>query len=187
MQTATNELLDSDISKESQEPKAKLVVYPSACLRQVSIAVEQGADVSALLSDMWHILRTHNGMGLAAPQIGINRRVIIVDVDDAPGVMINPVIESAMGTVSWAEGCLSVPGQQAIVERKSVIDVSYMTPSWERKQFKATGLAAVCIQHEIDHLDGKLFYDRLSRLRRDMLLKKIRKGKFTLVDRSTAF
>jgi peptide deformylase len=121
------------------------------------------------------------GVGLAAPQVGVHKRIIILDITvgkepDSLLVMINPEILSAEGEQTDEEGCLSVPGYNGNITRAQTVEVSYMTREGEQTTFNAEGLMARAIQHEVDHLDGILFVDRLSPLKRDMIKRKIKKA-----------
>jgi len=124
-----------------------------------------------------------NGIGLAAIQIGIPKRIIIMDISkDAnnkkPMYFINPVIQQrATSKSTYEEGCLSVPDQYAEIERASKCEIEYLDYNGEKKLLKAEGLLATCIQHEMDHLEGILFIDYLSKLKKSMIVKKLSKNK----------
>ena len=132
-------------------------------------------DVSALVDDLLETMYAEDGIGLAAPQIGVPMRVFVYDVRDdeiEPGVLVNPRIVEATGKQKEVEGCLSIPGLDEVVERSGQVVVEGLDRDGEPVRIEATGLLSRCLQHEIDHLDGVLFIDRVSPLKRRMLLKK---------------
>ena len=135
-------------------------------------------DLRALIRDMYETMYEAEGIGLAAPQIGVLQRVIVVDVreeDSTPMALINPrIIESSAGKEKAEEGCLSIPGVASIVERPAEVIVEATSEDGEPIRIEADGLLGRCLQHEVDHLDGVLFIDRLSALKRNMVLKKYR-------------
>jgi len=152
-------------------------LYGDAVLRKVAEPVETVTpEIKALIQDlietMWHQV----GIGLAAPQVGISLRLVVMD-DGARGVrvLINPVITDRRGTVREEEGCLSLPGIFADVERNKWVRVSALDGEGRPISFEAQGLQAKIIQHEIDHLDGVLFIDRLPPVTRDRIKKRIQK------------
>jgi peptide deformylase len=131
-----------------------------------------------LAADMLETMYAAPGIGLAATQVGVDQRLIVVDVSDkgdAPQVFLNPELLSKEGTEVMQEGCLSVPGVYEDVERAERVRVRAMGLDGQTREFDADGLLAVCIQHEIDHLDGKLFVDYLSDLKRRRIRKRIEK------------
>jgi len=132
-------------------------------------------DVSALVDDLLETMYAEDGIGLAASQIGVPMRVFVYDVRDdeiEPGVLVNPRIVEATGKQKEVEGCLSIPGLDEVVERSGDVVVEGLDREGEPVRIEATGLLSRCLQHEIDHLDGVLFIDRVSPLKRRMLLKK---------------
>lgn len=132
-------------------------------------------DVRALVDDLLETMYAEDGIGLAAPQIGVPLRVFVYDVRDDeldPGVLVNPRIVEATGKQKEVEGCLSIPGLDEIVERSGHVVVEGLDRDGEPVRIEATGLLSRCLQHENDHLDGVLFIDRVSPLKRRMLLKK---------------
>ena len=138
-------------------------------------------DLRGLVRDMWETMYHAEGVGLAAPQIGILQRVLVVDVredgDPRRVALVNPVIvEASDRTEKGPEGCLSIPGLEEVVERSVRVRVDGFDPDGEALSFEATGLFARALQHEIDHLDGILFLDRVSPLKRRMLMAKWRKA-----------
>ena len=159
-----------------------LTLVPDPLLRQVAQPVSDIDDmVRTLLSDMADTMYDAPGIGLAAPQIGILQRLIVMDCapDESPPdlwKMINPkIITRSDDMAKMEEGCLSIPGYTGEVERPAEVTVRYIDESGDVQEMTATGLLAACVQHEIDHLDGILFTDHLSRLKRDMIWRKIQK------------
>ena len=135
-------------------------------------------DLRALIGEMYETMYAAEGIGLAAPQVGVSRRVLVVDLHDEEHprfALVNPrVVESSRTTEKGDEGCLSIPGVSALVERPARVVVEALNEQGEPVRIEADGLLGRCLQHEIDHLDGILFIDRLSPLKRDMVLKKYR-------------
>jgi peptide deformylase len=135
-------------------------------------------EVRTLVADMFETMYAAEGIGLAGPQVGVPRRVLVVDLhdEDTPRfALINPrLVEKASDTEKAEEGCLSIPGISAPVERPSAVVVEGLDENGSPVRIEAEGLLARCIQHEIDHLDGVLFIDHLSSLKRSMILKKYR-------------
>jgi peptide deformylase len=160
-----------------------ILQYPDPVLRRAATAVRNiGADVAQLVADMAETMYAAPGVGLAAPQVGVGQRVIVLDVRDEeeePGVrllkLINPEIAEREGELVWEEGCLSVPDLTAPVRRARRVLVRAWTVEEREVEIEAEELLAVALQHEIDHLDGKLFLDRLSRLKRDLYRARQRK------------
>ena len=161
-----------------------ILTEPNKLLRQISERVEKvGEEERKLMNDMLDTMYAANGIGLAAIQIGIPKRIIIMDISkDAnnkkPMYFINPVIQQrATSKSTYEEGCLSVPDQYAEIERASKCEIEYLDYNGEKKLLKAEGLLATCIQHEMDHLEGILFIDYLSKLKKSMIVKKLSKNK----------
>ena len=154
-------------------------------LREVAEEVEELSDgVRALVRDMFETMYLAEGIGLAAPQVGVSERVIIVDLgeadEDGAGAvaLINPkVVESSRKKAKGPEGCLSIPGMEEVVERPETVTVEGLDPDGEPWMMEVSGLLSRALQHEIDHLDGVLFIDRVSPLKRRMLLKKWQKSR----------
>jgi len=152
-------------------------------LRARSDEVEDfGRDLTRLVADMWETMYHAEGVGLAAPQIGILQRIIVVDVredgDMQRMALVNPVIvDSGVKKEKGPEGCLSIPGLEELVERSLTVLVEGFNPFGEPLMLEASGLFARALQHEIDHLDGILFLDRVSPLKRKMLMSKWRKSR----------
>ena len=162
----------------------KILTEPNKTLRQVSKTVEKVTkEEQILMDDMLETMYHANGIGLAAIQIGIPKRIIVMDIakkDEKknPMYFVNPIIKNKNNDLStYEEGCLSVPDQFAEVDRPSTCEVEYLDYNGEKKILKATGLLATCIQHEMDHLEGILFIDHLSKLKKSMIIKKLSKQK----------
>jgi len=159
-----------------------IVLLADPVLRQKAEPVKEvDEDIRHLLDDMVETMYDAVGIGLAAPQIGISKRLIVMDCakdDNPPEIwkMVNPEITRRSDETSKIEeGCLSIPGYNGDVARPAEVDVRYLDSDGNLQEMTATGLLAACVQHEIDHLDGVLFIDHLSRLKRDMILRKIAK------------
>ena len=159
--------------------KLEVLHFPDPRLRKKASPVEAvDSEIKGIAEDMLETMYEEGGIGLAAIQVNIQKRIIVIDVSEdrnKPMVLINPNILSSEGTEQMQEGCLSVPGYYDDVERAEQIRISYLDAEGELHEEEADGLLAVCIQHEIDHLDGKLFIDYLSPLKRQRLMKKIEK------------
>ena len=161
-----------------------ILTEPNKILRQVSNTVDNvGKAEQQLMDDMLETMYAANGIGLAAIQIGVPKRIIVMDLGGGnekkePRFFVNPVIKNKdKSKTTYEEGCLSVPNQFAEIDRPSKCEVEYLDYNGEKKLLKAEGLLATCIQHEIDHLDGILFIDYLSKLKKDMIIKKLVKQK----------
>tara|TARA_B100000676_G_C18002695_1_gene801826 strand:- start:488 stop:982 length:495 start_codon:yes stop_codon:yes gene_type:complete len=159
--------------------KLEILHYPDPrlrnCARPVDVVDE---DVKTLVDNMLETMYAAPGIGLAATQVNVDRRVIVIDVSEdksQPLCFINPELEETDGQVELEEGCLSVPGIYETVQRAEQIRVRAVNREGESFTLDAEGLLAVCIQHEIDHLDGKLFVDYLSRLKQQRIRKKAQK------------
>ena len=164
--------------------KRKIVIEPDPLLRKKSESLEKVDDeLRKLLDDMLETMYSAPGIGLAAVQVGILKRLIVIDVSKekdkkSPLFLINPEIVTKSKTTSiYEEGCLSLPGHFAEIERPAECHVKYIDYNGKKKEFKASGLLSTCIQHEVDHLNGVLFIDYLSKLKRDMIVKKLVKHK----------
>lgn len=165
----------------------ELVLYPDPTLKEPCIAVNVVSDeIRALLSDMAETMYAEEGIGLAAPQIGSDHRIIVVDVEQRTKPnedpqqqssllkLINPEIVSSQGKIKSEEGCLSIPGVRETIERHETVVVRALDELGNSLEIAADGLLAICLQHEIDHLDGILFIDRLTRLRRNLIKQKLK-------------
>jgi len=155
---------------------------PNKILRQISKPVDQiTKEDQNLMDDMLETMYAANGIGLAAIQIGIPKRIIVMDIskdknNKEPMYFVNPVIkEKNLNKSTYEEGCLSVPDQFAEIERSSKCEVEYLDYNGKKNILKAEGILATCIQHEIDHLEGILFIDYLSKLKKSIIIKKLSK------------
>ena len=160
----------------------EILIVPDPRLKQVSQPVERVDDeVRALMDDMLETMYAAPGIGLAAIQVGVAKRVIVMDLarqdePKEPRYFVNPeILWKSEETAPYVEGCLSVPEIYDEVERPARVKISYLTYAGDQVEEDAEGLFAVCIQHEMDHLDGVLFIDHLSRLKREQAVKKVKK------------
>ena len=162
----------------------KILTEPNPFLRQKSKPVDNIDDsIRELMDDMLETMYNAPGIGLAAIQIGTPKRIIVLDISKNPEkkepmYFVNPEIVSASkDDATYEEGCLSVPGQFAEIDRPDKCHIKYLDYNGSAKELKAEGLLATCIQHEIDHLEGILFIDYLSKLKKSMIMKKLSKQK----------
>ncbi len=165
-----------------------ILTEPNKILRQISKPVEKvGKDEQKLMDDMLETMYSANGIGLAAIQIGVPVRIIVMDISKdedkkEPRYFVNPVIKNKDKSKStYEEGCLSVPNQFAEIDRPKKCVVEYLDYNGKEKILHAEGLLATCIQHEMDHLEGILFIDYLSKLKKSMIIKKLSKIKSTRI------
>ncbi len=165
----------------------KILTEPDPFLRQKSTIVEKvDDDIRSLMDDMLETMYNAPGIGLAAIQVGVPKRVIVIDLSKEgekknPLYFINPKIQTkSKNDASYEEGCLSVPNQFAEISRPDTCRVKFLNYNGEEKILEAKGLLATCIQHEMDHLEGILFIDYLSKLKKSMIIKKLSKQKKTL-------
>ena len=161
-----------------------ILIEPNKLLRQISKIVEKiGDEERVLMDDMLDTMYNATGIGLAAIQIGVPKRIIVMDISrdenkKEPMYFVNPVIKNRnKEKARYEEGCLSVPDQFAEIERPNTCDVEYLDYAGKKQLLKADGLLATCIQHEMDHLEGILFIDYLSKLKKSMIIKKLSKIK----------
>ena len=161
-----------------------ILTEPNKLLRQVSKSVDEVGDKEReLMDDMLDTMYNAPGIGLAAIQIGVPKRIIVMDISrdedkKEPRYFVNPVIKNKnKEKAKYEEGCLSVPDQFAEIERPNTCEVEYLDYNGKKQILKADGLLATCIQHEIDHLEGVLFIDYLSKLKKSMIIKKLSKIK----------
>ena len=159
-----------------------ILEFPDPRLRTKAVPVDPTQVVAPafqrLLDDMFETMYEAPGIGLAASQVDVHQRFMVIDVSEdksGPQAFINPEILAKVGEQVYQEGCLSVPGIFADVTRADAIDVRFIDRNGQAQELHADGLLAVCIQHEMDHLDGKLFVDYLSPLKREMVRKKLAK------------
>ena len=164
-----------------------IIIYPNATLKTVCEPVEKVTkEIQKLLDDMAETMYAAPGVGLAGPQVGIKKRVIVLDVtwkDEEKErqlyQLVNPKIIHREGVLQWEEGCLSLPGFLQMIDRSEKVAVEALDKKGKPVAIEAQGLFAVCLQHEIDHLDGKLIIDKVSRLKKTLYLEKLKKGEFT--------
>ena len=162
----------------------EIITVPDEVLKKVSNPIEKvGINEKKLINDLLETMYNSNGIGLAAVQVGILKRVLVVDVSSKnekkqPMALINPVIKNLSDETSiYEEGCLSIPETFIEIERPKICEVEYIDKKGLKKNLKCDGLLSTCIQHEINHLDGKLIIDHLSKLKKDFIIKKISKIK----------
>tara|TARA_B000000441_G_C21521785_1_gene220858 strand:+ start:45 stop:569 length:525 start_codon:yes stop_codon:yes gene_type:complete len=165
-------------------PQRKIVIEPDPILRKESAPIEKvDNDLRKLLDDMLETMYAAPGIGLAAVQIGILKRLIVIDISKDkekknPLFLINPeIVSKSKNTSMYEEGCLSLPGHFAEIERPSECQINFLDYNGKKKEITAKGLLSTCIQHEVDHLNGILFIDYLSKLKKDMIIKKLVKHK----------
>jgi len=164
--------------------KLPIILFPDPVLRKVALPVERvDAGMLKLAADMLETMYRAPGVGLAAPQVGVLRRLFVMDASRdqqpaAPRVFLNPeIVASGNETRVYEEGCLSIPEMFAEVERPAAVVVRYLSPEGEIREERLEGHEATVAQHEIDHLNGVLFIDHLSRLKRDVLVRKFHKAR----------
>ncbi|MBM2829412.1 MAG: peptide deformylase [Gammaproteobacteria bacterium] len=159
--------------------KLEVLHFPDTRLRKQASPVEIiDTEIRILAADMLETMYAEGGIGLAATQVNVQKQVVVIDLSeqhDNPMCLINPEIIKSVGTEQMQEGCLSVPGYFDLVERAEKVTLHYLNLDGESIEVDADGLLAVCVQHEIDHLNGKLFIDYLSPLKRQRLRKKLEK------------
>ena len=162
----------------------QILTEPNKILRQKSLNVERvDEDLQKLMDDMLETMYAAPGIGLAAIQVGVPKRVIVLDLSSReekknPMFFVNPeIIYKAQNNSTYEEGCLSVPGQFAEIDRPEKCHIKYLDYHGQSKEIKAEGMLATCIQHEMDHLEGILFIDYLSKLKKSMIIKKLSKQK----------
>ncbi len=159
----------------------EILVWPHPVLKQIAAPVATVTDETrALIADMFESMYAADGVGLAAPQIGVLQRVIVLDTtprqpESKPIAMVNPEILKLNGQIVYKEGCLSLPGEAEDVDRAETVTVSYLDTKGERQTLDADGLLAIAIQHETDHLNGTVFVDHVSTLKRELIRKRMKK------------
>ena len=164
--------------------KRKIIIEPDPILRRKSENLDTVDDtVRNLMDEMLKTMYEAPGIGLAAVQVGILKRVIVIDISKEnqkkkPIFLVNPIISyKSKNTSTYEEGCLSLPGHFAEIERPAECNVEFVDYEGKKKELKADGLLSTCIQHEVDHLNGILFIDYLSKLKKDFIIKKLKKKK----------
>ena len=161
-----------------------IITVPNEILKKTSDPIENiGEREKKLVNDLFETMYNSNGIGLAAVQVGILKRILVVDISTKeekknPLCFINPVIKKISDETSvYEEGCLSIPDTFIEIERPKICEVEYIDLDGKLKNIKCDGLLSTCLQHEINHLDGKLIIDHLTKLKRDIIIKKISKNK----------
>ncbi len=164
-----------------------IITVPNEILKKISEPIVNiGVNEKKLINDLFETMYNSKGIGLAAVQVGILKRVLVIDVSSKdekknPMSFINPVIKNLSDETSvYEEGCLSIPETFIEIERPKICEVEYIDLDGKKKTIKCEGLLSTCLQHEINHLDGKLIIDHLSKLKRDIIIKKISKTKKNL-------
>jgi peptide deformylase len=161
----------------------EILIWPDPALKKKSSPVARVDDsVRALVDDLFETMYAADGVGLAAPQVGVLRNVIVLDTsprqpDAQPVAMVNPVILSLEGELTFSEGCLSIPGEAEEVDRAAIATVQYFDVDGKQKTMRAEGLLAIAIQHECDHLQGTMFVDHISSLKRELIRKRMKRLK----------
>ena len=161
-----------------------IITVPDETLKKISKPIEKvGENEKKLINDLFETMYNSNGIGLAAVQVGVLRRVLVIDVSNKdekkePLCFINPIIKKVSDdTSTYEEGCLSIPDTFIEIERPKICEVDYIDIDGKIKNLTCNGLLSTCLQHEINHLDGKLIIDHLSKLKKDLIIKKISKLK----------
>ena len=161
-----------------------IITVPNEVLKKISDPIENvGESEKKLVNDLFETMYNSNGIGLAAVQVGILKRILVIDVStkeekNNPLCFINPVIKKISDETSiYEEGCLSIPDTFIEIERPKICEVEYVDLDGKLKNISCDGLLSTCLQHEINHLDGKLIIDHLTKLKRDIIIKKISKNK----------
>ena len=164
--------------------KRKIILVPDQILKKKSEKIEKLTNKEKQLADdLFETMYKNNGIGLAAVQVGVLRRMIVIDVskkdeEKKPLCLINPVIKSfGKDRSTYEEGCLSIPNTFIEIERPEICTVSYIDENGDKKEMECDGLLSTCLQHEINHLDGKLIIDYLSKIKKDLIIKKLSKQK----------
>lgn len=161
----------------------EILIWPDPRLREQASAVKVVDDeVRAIVADMFETMYDANGVGLAAPQIGISRRIVTIDTTPKqegvqPMAFVNPVIVKTEGETVYPEGCLSIPGESEDVTRAEKVWVKALDKDGKEFTIEATGLLAIALQHEIDHLDGTVFVDHVSALKRELIKRRMKRLK----------
>lgn len=156
----------------------KLVLYPDPVLEKVAEpVVEFGPELEEFVEQMFEVMHKSNGIGLAAPQVGVSKRIFIMYVQGKRRVVINPKVVSLFGTTAIEEGCLSFPGINVKVSRSSALAVEYFNEKGVLIRDMLDNLSAICFQHELDHLDGKNFIDGLSASAKSYIMKRLEREK----------
>jgi peptide deformylase len=161
----------------------EILIWPDPVLKQKARPVARVDDaIRTLVRDMFDTMYAAEGVGLAAPQVGISQRVLVLDTrprqpESQPLAMINPEIIAMEGQTTYTEGCLSIPGEAEDVERAAVVTVKYLDPEGQEQTLRCEGLLAIAVQHETDHLDGIVFVEHISGLKRELIRKRMKRLK----------
>ncbi len=170
----------------------EILIWPHPILKQKAKPVAKVDDsVRTLVKDMFETMYAADGVGLAAPQVGILHRVIVLDTtprqaEAKPIAMINPEIIGMEGETTYTEGCLSIPGEAEDVDRAAIVTVKFLDVDGQEQTLRCDGLLAIAVQHEVDHLDGTVFVDHVSTLKRELIRKRMKKLKSEREERPTA-
>ncbi len=170
----------------------QILIWPDPLLKQKARPVARVDDsIRTLVKDMFETMYSADGVGLAAPQVGVLQRVIVLDTrprqpESQPLAMINPEIIALEGKLTYTEGCLSIPGEAEDVDRAAVVTVKFLDPEGREQTLTCDGLLAVAVQHETDHLDGTVFVDHVSTLKRELIRKRMKRVKTSRESRPTA-
>ena len=160
-----------------------ILIWPDPVLKKKALPVTRVDDsIRTLVKDMFETMYDADGVGLAAPQVGVLHRVIVLDTrprqpDSRPIAMINPEIIEMEGEITYNEGCLSIPGEAEDVDRAAIVTVKYLDTEGREQTLRADGLLSVAIQHETDHLDGTMYVDHISVLKRELIRKRMKRLK----------
>ena len=161
----------------------EILIWPDPILKQKAKPVAKVDDsIRTLVKDMFETMYAADGVGLAAPQVGILQRVIVLDTtprqpESKPIAMINPEIIAMEGETTYTEGCLSIPGEAEDVDRAAVVTVKFLDPEGQEQTLRCDGLLAIAVQHETDHLNGTVFVDHVSTLKREIIRKRMKRLK----------
>jgi peptide deformylase len=161
----------------------EILIWPHPTLKQKARPVAKVDDsVRTLIQDMFETMYAAEGVGLAAPQVGVLQRVIVLDTrprqpESQPVAMINPEIIAMEGKTTYTEGCLSIPGEAEDINRAAVVTVKFLDPQGQEQTLRCDGLLAIAVQHETDHLEGTVFVDHLSSLKRELVRKRMKRLK----------
>ena len=161
----------------------EILIWPDPTLKKKASPVARVDDsVRALVDDLFETMYAADGVGLAAPQIGVLKNVIVLDTsprqpEAQPVAMVNPVIQTLEGSITYSEGCLSIPGEAEEVDRAAIVVVQYLDADGKQQTLRAEGLLAIAIQHECDHLQGTVFVDHISTLKRELIRKRMKRLK----------
>ncbi|WP_257461335.1 peptide deformylase [Archangium lipolyticum] len=167
----------------------EILIWPDPILKQKARPVTRVDDsIRTLVKDMFETMYAADGVGLAAPQVGVLQRVIVLDTrprqpESQPLAMINPEIIGLEGKTTYNEGCLSIPGESEDVDRAAVVTVKYLDTEGQEQTLTCDGLLAVAVQHETDHLNGTVFVDHVSTLKRELIRKRMKRVKASREER----